>query len=106
METPPNRDSRLYAGFVIVSLWILEYPGQHEETVRTPRATSCPFPLPQPHPVLNRTCHILPGTVDIFVIFWIRIYPVHNSRRVLAAGILRANVSFIVERLAFAARAP
>ena len=27
---------------------------------------------------------------------------VHNSRRVLAAGILRANVSFIVERLPFA----
>ena len=27
---------------------------------------------------------------------------VHNSRRVLAAGILRANVSFVVERLPFA----
>ena len=27
---------------------------------------------------------------------------VHNSRRVLAAGILRANVGYIVERLPFA----
>ena len=30
---------------------------------------------------------------------------VHNSRRVLAAGILRANASFIVERLPFASAA-